>query len=47
MLLVPGLASLAAVVVAMVAGDMVAYYLMFVMVAWLFALFVYYTVKLM
>ena len=46
-LLVTCLASLAAVVVAMVAGDMVAYYLMFVMVAWLFALFVYYTVKMM
>ena len=44
-LLVTCLASLAAVVVAMVAGDMVAYYLMFVMVAWLFALFVYSTVK--
>jgi len=40
-------ASLAAVIAAMIAGAAVAYYLMFVMVAWLFALFVYYTVKLM
>lgn len=40
-------ASLAALLAAMVMGGMVAYYLMFVMVAWLFALFVYYTVKLM
>ena len=46
-LLVTCLASLAAVAVAMLTGDTVAYYLMFVMVAWLFALFVYYTVKLM
>lgn len=46
-LLVTCLASLAAIVVALLAGDTVAYYLMFVMVAWLFALFVYYTVKLM
>lgn len=46
-LLVTCLASLAAVIAAMLAGDAVAYYLMFVMVAWLFALFVYYTVKLM
>lgn len=46
-LLVTCLASFAAVIAAMLAGDMVAYYLMFVMVAWLFALFVYYTVKLM
>ena len=46
-LLVTCLASLAAVVVALLAGDTAAYYLMFVMVAWLFALFVYYTVKLM
>ena len=45
--LVTCLASLAAVAVAMLTGDTVAYYLMFVMVAWLFALFVYYTVKLM
>lgn len=40
-------ASLLAVIVALAAGGAVAYYLMFVMVAWLFALFVYYTVKLM
>lgn len=31
----------------MLAGGMVAYYLVYVMLAWLFALFVYYTVKLM
>ena len=41
------LVSLAVVVVALLAGDTVAYYLMFGMMAWLFALFVYYTVKLM
>lgn len=46
-LLVTCLASLAVVVAAIAAGGAVAYYLMFVMVAWLFALFVYYTVKLM
>lgn len=46
-LLVTCLASLAAVTVAMAAGGMVAYYLIYVMIAWLFALFVYYTVKLM
>ena len=46
-LLVTCLASLAAVLVALAAGGTVAYYLIFVMVAWLFALFVYYTVKLM
>lgn len=46
-LLVTCLASLAAVAAALLAGGTVAYYLMFVMVAWLFALFVYYTVKLM
>lgn len=46
-LLVTCLASVAAVVVAMLAGDTVAYYLVYVMIAWLFALFVYYTVKLM
>jgi len=40
-------ASLVAVIAAMIVGAAVAYYLMFVMVAWLFALFVYYTVKLM
>lgn len=46
-LLVTCLASLAAVVVAMLAGGTVAFYLVYVMIAWLFALFVYYTVKLM
>lgn len=40
-------ASLAAVAAAMALGGTAAYYLIFVMVAWLFALFVYYTVKLM
>ena len=40
-------ASLAALLAAIVMGEMVAYYLIFVMVAWLFALFVYYTVKMM
>ena len=46
-LLATCLASLAAVAAAMLAGGMVAYYLVYVMLAWLFALFVYYTVKLM
>ena len=46
-LLVTCAASLLAVVAAMLAGGTVAYYLIFVMIAWLFALFVYYTVKLM
>lgn len=40
-------ASMLAIVAALLAGGMAAYYLMFVMMAWLFALFVYYTVKLM
>ena len=46
-LLVTCLASLAAVAAAMLAGGSLAYYLVYVMIAWLFALFVYYTVKLM
>ena len=46
-LLVTCVASLLAVVAAMLAGGTVAYYLIFVMIALLFALFVYYTVKLM
>lgn len=46
-LLVTCLASLAAVAAAMLLGGTAAYYLLYVMVAWLFALFVYYTVKLM
>ncbi len=41
------LASLAAVVIALLAGGTLSYYLVYVMIAWLFALFVYYTVKLM
>ena len=45
-ILVSCLASLAAVVVGLLAVN-TAYYLIFVMVAWLFALLVYYTVKLM
>ena len=40
-------ASLAAVLAGIVMPGMVANYLIFVMAAWLFALFVYYTVKLM
>ena len=40
-------ASLAMVIAAMLLNGMAAYYLIFVMAAWLFALFVYYTVKLM
>lgn len=40
-------ASLAVLAGAMLLGGTAAYYLIFVMVAWLFALFVYYTVKLM
>lgn len=46
-LLATCLASLAAVAAAMLAGGTAAYYLVYVMIAWLFALFVYYTVKLM
>lgn len=46
-LLVTCLASLASVAVSMLAGGTAAYYLVYVMIAWLFALFVYYTVKLM
>ena len=45
--LVTCLVSLAAVVVGLLAGDPIALYLIYGMVAWLFALFVYYTVKLM
>lgn len=41
------LASIVVVVAALVAGATVAYYLLFVMLAWIFALFVYYTVKMM
>lgn len=40
-------ASLAVLLGTMLLSDAAAYYLIFVMVAWLFALFVYYTVKLM
>ena len=39
--------DLLVVVAALVAGAAVAYYLIFVMLAWIFALFVYYTVKMM
>ena len=45
--LVSCLASLLALAAAMALGSFVAYYLIFLMVAWLFALLVYYTVKLM
>jgi hypothetical protein len=41
------LAALLALAAAMVLGASAAYYLLFVMIAWLFALLVYYTVKLM
>lgn len=41
------LASIAVVIAALVAGATAAYYLVFVMLAWIFALFVYYTVKMM
>jgi len=40
-------AGLAAVAAALVLGTAVAYYLLFLMVAWLFGLLVYYTVKMM
>jgi len=39
--------GMVAMVLSMVMGSAVAYYLIFVMIAWLFALLVYYTVKLM
>ena len=41
------LASIVVVVAALVAGAAAAYYLIFVILAWIFALFVYYTVKMM
>lgn len=41
------LAGLAALVIALAAGAAAAYYLVYVMVAWLFVLLVYYTVKMM
>ena len=40
-------AALAVQILAAVAGGTVAYYLIFVVGAWLFALLVYYTVKMM
>lgn len=46
-ILVSCLAGLIAVAAGLILGGMAAYYLIFVMVAWLFALLVYYTVKLM
>ena len=45
--LVSCLGSLAVLAAAMALGATVAYYLIFVMLAWIFALFVYYTVKMM
>ena len=39
--------SLAAIAAAIALGGAVSYYLLFAMVAWLFALLVYYTVKMM
>lgn len=47
MILVSCLVGLAAVLAAAVLGPNAAYYLIFVMAAWLFALLVYYTVKMM
>ena len=41
------LGMLCAGLAALVLGSTVAYYLIFAMVAWLFALLVYYTVKMM
>lgn len=41
------LVSVAVVVAALVVGAAAAYYLIFLMLAWIFALFVYYTVKMM
>ena len=41
------LVGLLALLAAVALGANIAYYLMFAMVAWLFALLVYYTVKLM
>lgn len=45
--LISCVASLIALVTAMILGSTAAYYLIFAMLAWMFALFVYYTVKLM
>ena len=39
--------GLAALLISMIAGSAAAYYLIFLMIAWLFALLVYFTVKLM
>lgn len=46
-LLVTALVNVAAVALGMVLGATVAYYLIYVLVGWLFALLVYYTVKMM
>jgi hypothetical protein len=46
-MLVTGIASLLVLAAAAVLGAAIAYYLLFVMAAWLFVLLVYYTVKLM
>ncbi len=45
--LISCVASLVVLAAAMILGATVAYYLIFVMLAWIFALFVYYTVKMM
>ena len=47
LLLATAVINVAAVAAAMVLGGTVAYYLIYMMVAWLFALLVYYTVKMM
>lgn len=46
-ILVSGIAALVALAIALVSGTTAAYYLLLVMLAWIFALFVYFTVKLM
>ena len=40
-------AGVATMILSLVLGGVVAYYLIYVMIAWLFALLVYYTVKMM
>ena len=45
--LVSGAISLVVLAVSLFLGSTAAYYLLFAMVAWLFALIVYYTVKMM
>ena len=46
-MLLSAVVSLVVIGLTIVMGDVLAYYLVYAMVAWLFALLVYYTVKMM